>query len=231
MADAPRALRRPAGNYSWWGSLIHNKRDLTGQLYIRNRYYDPAAGRFTQEDPIGLAGGINLYGFAAGDPVSYSDPYGLCPPIKDCLANLYYSRYSLGDIWHALGHAQRANLSAHDRQVLFTIYRTIRHVNRLVAEREQAGIYDAAQVNAFRHQFGACTLTRSLGAAEARAITNAHELKARSKSSVEAADSQADVQNNATGIVAGSDPVNTGESCETLSDRNIQEGNYASPTP
>ena len=34
----------------------------------------------TQEDPIGLAGGLNLYGFAAGDPVNFSDPFGLCPP-------------------------------------------------------------------------------------------------------------------------------------------------------
>jgi len=32
----------------------------------------------TQEDPIGLAGGLNLYGFAAGDPVNFSDPFGLC---------------------------------------------------------------------------------------------------------------------------------------------------------
>jgi hypothetical protein len=46
---------------------------------MRNRYYDPATGQFTQQDPIGLAGGLNAYGFAAGDPVSYSDPYGLCP--------------------------------------------------------------------------------------------------------------------------------------------------------
>ena len=44
---------------------------------MRNRYYDPSAGRFTQEDPIGLAGGLNLYGFAAGDPVNFSDPFGL----------------------------------------------------------------------------------------------------------------------------------------------------------
>jgi RHS repeat-associated protein len=67
------------GPLSWMGSLIQNKRDLTGQLYMRNRYYDPQTGRFTQEDPIGLAGGLNAYGFANGDPVSYSDPYGLCP--------------------------------------------------------------------------------------------------------------------------------------------------------
>ncbi len=48
---------------------------------MRNRYYDPATGRFTQEDPIGLAGGLNVYGFAEGNPVTYSDPYGLCPGI------------------------------------------------------------------------------------------------------------------------------------------------------
>ena len=30
-------------------------------------------------DPIGLAGGLNLYGYAGGDPVNFSDPFGLCP--------------------------------------------------------------------------------------------------------------------------------------------------------
>jgi RHS repeat-associated protein len=69
----------PAGAPSWMGSLIAGRRDATGQVYLRNRYYDPLTGRFTQEDPIGLAGGINLYGFADGDPVGYSDPYGLSP--------------------------------------------------------------------------------------------------------------------------------------------------------
>lgn len=35
----------------------------------------------TQEDPIGLAGGLNLYGYAGGDPVNSGDPFGLsgCP--------------------------------------------------------------------------------------------------------------------------------------------------------
>ena len=72
----------------WMGNVMEDQQDASGLLYRRNRYYNPAAGRFTQEDPIGLAGGINLYGFANGDPVGYSDPYGLCPPedlnLLDC---------------------------------------------------------------------------------------------------------------------------------------------------
>ncbi len=67
----------------WMGSLLAHGRDASGQYYRRNRYYDSSTGRFTQEDPIGLAGGINLYGFANGDPVAYDDPYGLCIWSKD----------------------------------------------------------------------------------------------------------------------------------------------------
>jgi RHS repeat-associated protein len=63
---------------TWQGTLILDKPDATGTYYRRNRSYDPQTARFTQEDPIGLAGGVNLYGFAAGDPVSFSDPFGLC---------------------------------------------------------------------------------------------------------------------------------------------------------
>ena len=29
-------------------------------------------------DPIGLAGGLNLYGYAGGDPINRGDPFGLC---------------------------------------------------------------------------------------------------------------------------------------------------------
>jgi RHS repeat-associated protein len=42
----------------WFGSLAVEMRDATGQLYRRNRYYDPQTGQFTQPDPIGLAGGL-----------------------------------------------------------------------------------------------------------------------------------------------------------------------------
>jgi uncharacterized protein RhaS with RHS repeats len=55
---------------------------------MRNRYYDPATGKFTQEDLIGLAGGLNLYGFAGGDPINFSDPFGLCRDDDDVCKGL-----------------------------------------------------------------------------------------------------------------------------------------------
>jgi len=83
---AYHAMVTPPETENWRGGLVDGMRDATGQMYRRNRYYDPQTGQFTQPDPIGLAGGLNAYGFAAGDPVTYSDPYGLaaeagCPPI------------------------------------------------------------------------------------------------------------------------------------------------------
>jgi RHS repeat-associated protein len=51
--------------------------DAETQLYYdRARYIDPALGRFVSEDPIGLAGGANLYTFVGNDPVNGWDPSG-----------------------------------------------------------------------------------------------------------------------------------------------------------
>ena len=51
--------------------------DGNGLYYYRARYYSPATHRFISEDPIGLAGGINGYGYVEGDPIQETDQMGL----------------------------------------------------------------------------------------------------------------------------------------------------------
>ena len=48
----------------------------SGFVYYGRRYYDPVTGRWLSRDPIGEAGGINLYGFVGNDPVNGFDPFG-----------------------------------------------------------------------------------------------------------------------------------------------------------
>src|SRR5207237_1959216 len=51
--------------------------DGTGLQYNRARYYSPTLQRFISEDPIGLAGGDNLYAYVGNSPMKFSDPSGL----------------------------------------------------------------------------------------------------------------------------------------------------------
>jgi hypothetical protein len=44
---------------------------------FRHRAYDPGTGTWIQEDPLGVAGGVNVYQYNNGNPVSFSDAFGL----------------------------------------------------------------------------------------------------------------------------------------------------------
>lgn len=48
-----------------------------GLNFNYHRYYDPSIGRYLRSDPIGLAGDVNTYAYAASNPVRYVDPLGL----------------------------------------------------------------------------------------------------------------------------------------------------------
>ena len=63
---------------------------------------------FFQQDPIGLAGGLNLYGFAGGDPVNFSDPFGLKIEFKDEEAEGIYN--NLKTVLEGAGKAGEALL-------------------------------------------------------------------------------------------------------------------------
>ena len=48
---------------------------VTGQYYLRARYYNPIVGRFLQEDEY-QGDGLNLYAYCGNNPVRYYDPSG-----------------------------------------------------------------------------------------------------------------------------------------------------------
>jgi RHS repeat-associated protein len=51
--------------------------DGIGLYYYRARYYHSRLQRFIKEDPIGFAGGINLYSYVLANPLRFIDPFGL----------------------------------------------------------------------------------------------------------------------------------------------------------
>jgi RHS repeat-associated protein len=67
----------PFGNTTTSGTASSNAQKYTGReddgtalFYYRARYYSPSLHRFVSEDPIGLAGGINLCAYVENNPIS-----------------------------------------------------------------------------------------------------------------------------------------------------------------
>lgn len=61
------------------GGLGVRNDSATGLVWMRHRWFDASLGRFISRDPIGLAGGHNLYQYTDGNPATLIDPEGQEP--------------------------------------------------------------------------------------------------------------------------------------------------------
>jgi len=59
------------------GFTGHFHHEPSGLVIAPYRFYDPKRGRWLSRDPIGIAGGINLYAYVNNNPINYVDPLGL----------------------------------------------------------------------------------------------------------------------------------------------------------
>ncbi|WP_084089683.1 RHS repeat-associated core domain-containing protein [Erwinia oleae] len=110
-SGAPVRLTSPAGEIVWsektgvWGekgaahaSRIDNPLRFQGQYfdaetglhYNRYRYYDPAIAGYISQDPIGLAGGLNVYAYGP-NPLGWVDPLGLSEEVIGSENNPFHS--------------------------------------------------------------------------------------------------------------------------------------------
>lgn len=134
--------------------------------------YDLGRGQFTQEDPIGLAGGLNLYGYAGGDPINYADPFGLAAGFRGLEAQrLWKSLQSQAVTWalsddkevqergtKLLGMMNR--LRASDRVVTIGVDDPFGSGN---PSRNRTGPFgDGLGINVSMGQYGAVSLTTKL---------------------------------------------------------------------
>ncbi|MFE3327796.1 RHS repeat domain-containing protein [Streptomyces sp. NPDC059176] len=84
---------QPTGWVGDKGFIGGTKDADTGLTHIGAREYDPSIGRFVSVDPILEADkpqSMNGYGYAANNPVSFSDPTG--EALEECMSGMYRCR-------------------------------------------------------------------------------------------------------------------------------------------
>jgi RHS repeat-associated protein len=85
-----KSLRAATKRYRFTGM---ERDESTGLEYHSARYYAPWLARWTAADPAGLAGGLDLYAAAQGNPVRFVDPLGMAP--EDHEVSIQTERYSM----------------------------------------------------------------------------------------------------------------------------------------
>jgi len=110
--------------------------DPNGLLYMRARYYNPYICRFLNPDPSGFAGGLNMYAFADGNPISMTDPFGLGAVGDEGGGPSWLS--GVGQVWQGYGNAAAGLLGGLWNTVAHPI-NTLDNLGNAIANPAQTG--------------------------------------------------------------------------------------------
>jgi len=86
--SADTALEVPAKRYRYIGK---ERDEETGLCYHGARYYAPWLARWLSSDPIGLAGGLNLYTYCTNNPIMHRDEDGMQEADPPCHTSCHSS--------------------------------------------------------------------------------------------------------------------------------------------
>ncbi len=92
-------VRKPFGETTVVVNTIENNLGFPGQYFDAEtglyqnyfRDYDATTGRYTANDPLGLSGGLNSYGYVYSNPLLITDRFGLLSTFEA------YAHYFFGD--------------------------------------------------------------------------------------------------------------------------------------
>jgi len=105
--------------------------DETGLYYNRFRYYDPQAGEYVSQDPIGLKGGHWVCAYVP-DPLVWQDPFGLSACRDESYAEV--SHYS-GNEENPFGHYAIRVVSGDREQFSHQVITSDDHAHTTISQR------------------------------------------------------------------------------------------------